>query len=126
MSVRTFEDLRVWKMARKFRQRVYKTGEHFPKDERYNLTSQIRDAAVSITANIAEGFGRYHFQENIQCCRIARGSTNEVLNHLYTSLDAGYISEEEFDSLYKEGREVEKALNGYIGFLHREAATRKQ
>ena len=92
MKVRRFEDLKVWKLARIFRQEIYKVGKSFSNEERYHLTAQIRDAAVSITANIAEGFGRYHFQENIQSCRIARGSINEVLDQLYSALDAHYVS----------------------------------
>lgn len=119
-GVRTFEDLTCWKLAREFRKEIYKISEAFPKEERYHLTAQIRDAAVSITANIGEGFGRYHFQENIQYCRISRGSTNEVLDHLYSALDAKHMSQEKFDRLYKQGREVERAINGYIGFLERE------
>ena len=116
-TVKTFEDLTCWKLGREFRKEIYKISERFPKEEKYHLTAQIRDAAVSITANIAEGYGRYHFQENIQFCRISRGSTNEVLDHLYTALDENYISENNFDKLYKQGREVERAINGYIGFL---------
>ncbi len=116
-TVRTFEDLTCWKSGREFRKEIYKISEKFPKEEQYHLTAQIRDAAVSITANLAEGFGRYHYQENIQCCRISRGSTNEVLDHLYTALDEKYISKKDFDRLYKQGREVERAINGYIGFL---------
>ncbi len=116
-TVRTFEDLTCWKLGREFRKEIYKISEKFPKEEQYHLTAQIRDAAVSITANIAEGFGRYHYQENIQCCRISRGSTNEVLDHLYTALDEKYVSKKDFDRLYKQGREVERAINGYIGFL---------
>jgi four helix bundle protein len=116
-KVRTFEDLTCWKLARDLRKEIYKISEEFPKEEKYHLTSQIRAAAVSITANIAEGYGRYHYQENIQCCRISRGSANEVLDHLYTALDAKNISKIDFDRLYKQGREVEKSINGYIGFL---------
>jgi len=116
-TVRTFEDLTCWRLGREFRKEVYKSSEKFHKEERYHLTAQIRDAAVSITANLAEGYGRYHFQENIQFCRISRGSTNEVLDHLYTALDENYISKNNFDKLYKQGREVERAVNGYIGFL---------
>jgi len=88
----------------------------------YGLTAQIKSAAVSVTANIAEGYGRYHYLENIQLCRIARGSLNEVLDHLYTAVDEGYISQETFDELYAQGREVERVLNGYINYLKRQLA----
>lgn len=71
-----------------------------------------------MTANIAEGWGRYSYQENIQFCRMARGSLNECLDHLYTALDQEYIKQPQFDSLYHEGRAVEHSLNGYIKFLN--------
>ncbi len=122
---RSFEELTVWKLARQFRHRIYQVSETWPKREMYGLTAQIRDAAVSVTANIAEGYGRYHYQENIQLCRISRGSVNEVLDHLYTALDEGYINQETFDELYTQGREVERVLNGYINYLKRQSQGKK-
>jgi len=121
---RSFEELTVWKLARQFRHRVYQVSEGWPKREMYGLTAQIRDAAVSVTANIAEGYGRYHYRENIQLCRIGRGSVNEVLDHLYTALDEGYISRQTFDELYAQGREVERVLNGYINYLRQQMAAK--
>lgn len=111
--------MKVWQLGRNFRRIIYKISKKFPKKEMYCLTQQICRAAVSITSNIAEGWGRYHYQENIQFCRISRGSINEVLDHLYTALDEEYISGKEFEQLYAQGREVEKVLNGYIGYLQR-------
>jgi four helix bundle protein len=117
---RSFEELTVWKLGRQLRHRVYQVSEGWPKREQYGLAGQIRSAAVAVTANIAEGYGRYHYQENIQLCRISRGSVNEVLDHLHTALDEGYVSQEVFDGLYAQGREVERVLNGYINYLKRE------
>ena len=114
---KTFEDIKAWQLAREFRRNIYKITENFPKHELYSLVSQIRRAAVSVTSNVAEGYGRYSFQENIQFCRMARGSVNEVLDQLYVALDEGYIVKAEFDLFYKEGRGVEYAINGYINFL---------
>ena len=122
MGVRRFDEHPLWQRARRFRQAIYRISADWPAEERYGLRAQIRDAAISITSNFAEGFGRYHFQENIQHCRIARGSINECLDHLYTALDERYITREVFDKLYTEGRELERDFNGYIGFLQREAA----
>jgi len=116
---RGFEGLKVWQLGRKFRKKIYEISRKFPKEEIYCLVQQIRKAAISITANIAEGHGRYHYQENIQFCRVSRGSINEVLDHLYTAIDEKYIVEKEFQQLYSQGREVEKVLNGYIGYLHK-------
>lgn len=120
MGTKSFEDLKVWQLARKFRHDIYQATEKFPVEEKFHLKAQIRDASCSITANIAEGYGRYHYQENIQCCRISRGSVNEVLDHLYTALDEKYISDDIFQKLYQQGREVEKVLNGYIRYLEKE------
>ena len=83
----TFEKIKAWKLGRAFKIKLYKITKDFPKDERFGLTPQMRRAAISITANIAEGYGRYHFQETIQFARNSRGSISEVLDHLYTALD---------------------------------------
>jgi len=113
----SFEDVKAWQLAREFRKKIYNITKSFPKSELYCLISQIRRAFISIHANIAEGYGRFSFKENIQFCRIARGSLNEVLDLLYVAIDEKYIAKEVFDSLYSEGRNTEIAINGYIGFL---------
>ncbi len=117
-NFKSFESLRAWQLARNFKNQVCEISKKFPKEELYCLTQQIRRAVISITANIAEGYGRYSFQENIQFCRMARGSLLETLDHLYTAFDQKYITQEEFNKLYQDGREVEKCLNGYIRFLN--------
>ncbi|MBI5573098.1 MAG: four helix bundle protein [Elusimicrobia bacterium] len=114
-----FEELKAWQEARKYRQDIYELSKKFHKKELYGLTSQICRAVSSITANIAEGYGRYHWQENIQACRISRGSLNEVLDHLYTALDCKYITQEEFNKYYNNGRNLEQLLNGYIRYLEK-------
>jgi len=119
-NYKTYEDIKAWQLAREYRRKIYKITKKFPKEEIYVLTSQMRRAAISITSNIAEGYGRYSYQENIQFCRTSRGSVNEVLDQLYVALDENYITKEEFNNLYKEGREVEKAINGYISFLKKQ------
>jgi len=125
VAYKRFEDLKVWQLSRDFRKAVYEITKKFPKQEQYALTDNIRRAANSVACNIAEGHGRYHFQENIQCCRISRGSVNEVLDQLYTAIDAKYIKKEEFDILYKQGREVEQVLNGYIAYLQEQVQETK-
>jgi len=114
---KTFEDIKAWQLNREFRKNVFEAIKKFPKHENFALIPQIRRATISISSNIAEGFGRYSYQENIQFCRIARGSINEVLDQLYIAMDEKYITEIEFNGLYKRGREVEQAVNGYISFL---------
>jgi len=114
-----FESLKVWQKARGYRKEIYELVDKFPKKEQFGLISQITRAVTSVTANIAEGYGRYHWKGYIQCCRMARGSLNEVIDHLYTALDCGYITQKRFDDFYKKGREVEKLLNGFIAYLQK-------
>ncbi len=114
---KSFENVKAWQLGREFKNKIYIILKNFSRDEIYCLVQQIRRAAISITANIAEGYGRYSFQENIQFCRISRGSTSEVLDHLYTALDQNYIAENKFNELYQEVKAIEKAINGYIMFL---------
>jgi four helix bundle protein len=114
---KTFEDIKAWQLAREFIKKIYNITKKFLSVEMYSLVSQLRRAAISVTSNIAERYGRYSYQDNIHFCRISRGSTNEVLAQLYIALDENYITRQEFNGLYKEGREVEHAINGYIKFL---------
>ena len=114
-----FEELKVWQKGREFRNEVYRMTQKFPKTEIFGLISQMRRASISITSNIAEGHGRFHFKENIQFCRISRGSLNEILDQLYLALDMGYINKTSFSKVYENGRELEKMLNGYVSFLEK-------
>lgn len=113
----TFEDLEVWKTARAFRICLSELLKTFPESEKYRLKDQISRASRSITANIAEGFGRFHFQENIQFCRQARGSLFEVLDHLICAFDEGYITNTKLEALKKDFEHCLKLLNGYIAYL---------
>jgi len=119
VAFKPFESLDVWKEAREFRKAIYGISASLPKREEYVLGNQMRRAAISITANIAEGHGRYHYQETMQFCRAARGSLSEVRDHLYAALDAGYISQEAFGKLQEQAEKVAKLLNGYINYLGR-------
>lgn len=88
-----FEDLNVWKEARKFRSAISKIAKGFPLEEKYKLTDQMLRSSRFVTANIAEGYGRFHYQENIQFCRQARGSLMETLDHLICALDEKYVDQ---------------------------------
>lgn len=79
---KSFQDLEVWKLGRELRRQLYAIAKSLPSHERYNLAAQIKAGAISLTSNIAEGFGRYHYKENVQFCRIARGSACELMDHL--------------------------------------------
>ena len=81
-----FYDLPVYKNCRSFRMKISKIAL-FPKSDEYGLKAQLLNSSRSITANIAEGFGRFHHQENIQFCRQSRGSLTETMDHLITAFD---------------------------------------
>ena len=89
-----FQDLNVWKEARIFRTQISLICRSLPKEEKFRLVDQLKRASRSVTANIAEGYGRYHYQENTQFCRQARGSLMECLDHLICCFDESYISKE--------------------------------
>jgi four helix bundle protein len=114
LVIRDFTDLPVWQLARELRNHVYNLTRKFPHEERYGLTQLLRRAASSITSNIAEGFGRYSFQENIQFCRQSRGSAYEVRDHLITAKDQGYIAPTARESVDLLAQRVIQTLNGYI------------
>jgi len=112
--VSDFTDLETWQFAQRLRNELFRVVQSFPPEERYSLASQIKRAAISVTANLAEGFGRYSYQENIQFCRQSRGSLYELRDHLTTTLDAGYISEEKYLELDAQAIIAIRLVNGYI------------
>ena len=113
----TFEDLEVYQVAREFRKAVYRVAKRLPEEEKFGLASQIRRAAVSLTNNIAEGHGRFHFLEQIKFMRQARGSLEELLDDLNVCEDEAYLAAQESETLKQEGWRVHKLINGYIRFL---------
>ena len=119
-SFKTFEDLECWRACTEVRRYITELVKKYPKEERFALVDDMKRAARSTTHNLAEGFGRFHFQENMQFCRISRGSLYELIDQLITSKDDGYITSEEYD----RGRDlITKALpliNGYIKYLSRQ------
>ena len=116
---KTFEDLEAYKAAREFRKKIYKLIKELHAEEKFNLAGQMRRAATSLTNNISEGHGRYHYQENIQFCRQSRGSLCELLDDLNICIDEGYFPRDFLDNLKSEGALVLKLLNGYIAYLRR-------
>ena len=117
-----FTDIEAWKLARKLRVAVYSVIKELPTEERYDLASQMRRAGISCSANIAEGYGRFHYQENIQFCRISRGSMYETQDHLITCIDNEYISKELYDKIWELSLNAIKVLDGYIRYLKKKAA----
>ena len=112
--IKDFKDLDVWQVAREFRNEVYEVAQSLPDVERFALATQIRRAACSVTANVAEGFGRFSYQENAQFCRQVRGSLFELRDHLTTCLDQRYMSGEEWQRLDALAQRVAQILNGYL------------
>src|SRR5690554_736108 len=117
--IRTFEDLKVWQMASKIRNDIFELVKKFPASEKYRLTDQMIRSSRSISDNIAEGYGRFHFQENIQYSRQARGSAYELINQLLTAFDCTYIDENELATNKNQIIECLQLLNGYIRYLKR-------
>ena len=116
-QIKSFEDLDVWNYCRQLKKKIEALVKLFPYEEKYKLTDQFIRAARSSHDNIAEGYGRFYYKENIQFCRISRGSMYEVLNHLYTALDNNYINQNTFSSFKSECLSGIRLINGYIRYL---------
>ena len=113
-----FYDLPVYKKCGSFRKNISQIVKtNFPKTEEYHLKSQVLDSRRSMTANIAEGFGRFHYQENIRFCRQSRGSLTETMDHLITAFDEEYINKDQLKILNDEYKACLKELNIYIKYL---------
>jgi len=119
-QVYSFEDLEVYKLAREFNRNISQLIKKLPKEEELNLKSQMRRAKLSMTNNMAEGFGRYHYQENIQFCRQSRGSICELIDDFNECFDNGYIDQSYYDQLKNEAYHLIKVLNGYIASIKRQ------
>jgi four helix bundle protein len=113
----TFEDLEVYKAAREFRKAMYAVTRRFPDLEKYDLASQIRRASVSLTNNMAEGHGRYHYPDQIRFFLHSRGSLEELVDDLNVCLDENYLSPEEVTKLKEQARSVLLVVNGYVRYL---------
>ncbi len=112
-----FEDLKIYKGSTLMRQKIFALTKHFPAEEKYRLTDQIIRSTRKCPANIAEGYGRFHYQENIQFCRIARGSLTETQDHLNCAYECEYISDTQLNELKTEIEQLIKMINGYIKYL---------
>ena len=113
-QIKDFIDLKVGQAARELRGEIYTLARKLPELEEFGLANQLRRAAVSVTANIAEGFGRFSYQENVQFCRQARGSVYELRDHLTTCADETYLSSAEAKRLDTLCEQVLRILNGYV------------
>lgn len=119
MAVKVFEDLEVWKEARRLTQRIYQLtkNENFSKD--FALRDQIRRAAVSIMSNIAEGFERGGNQELVQFLYVAKASCGEVRSQVYVALDQSYVASREVDELTNSFKRLSSMISNFITYLRK-------
>ena len=115
--IRTFEDLDVWKVCRDLRTQTATIARTFPKEEQYRLRDQLIRASRSVTANLAEGYGRFHYAENTQFARQARGSLYEIIDHLTVAHEEKLISDEAFTSMREGVLRAVSVVNGFIRYL---------
>jgi four helix bundle protein len=113
----TFEDLEVYKAAREFRKAMYAVNRRLPDFEKYELGSQIRRASVSLTNNMAEGHGRFHYPDQIRFFLHSRGSLEELVDDLNSCLDEKYLPSDEVAKLKEQARGVLILINGYLRYL---------
>ncbi len=113
------DDFELYKIAREFRKRVYRLLKQLPPEEKYALGNQMRRAAVSVTNNIAEGHGRWHYQENIHFCRISRGSVDELIDDFNICQDEGYGDQPLVLEMKVEAYDLIRRINGYIAYLRK-------
>jgi four helix bundle protein len=112
-----FRDLEIWQGARELRNELFERCRRLPKEGQYRLGDQIIRAPRSVSANIAERYGRYHYQETIQFMRQARGSLYELIDHLDVAQSCGYLTREHMESLVERIEQLIRGINGYISYL---------
>jgi len=120
MKIQKLEDLKAWQEARKLANLTFSLLHKIPDEEKYILKKHLWECARNIPGNIAEGFGRYHFQESLQFYRIARGSLSELKSDTYLCLDCKYWDRSDFNKVINQIEKVRQLLNGLI------ASTKKQ
>jgi four helix bundle protein len=119
----TFEDLEVYKVAREFRRMMYAVSRRLPEFEKYDLGRQIRRASVSLTNNMAEGHGRFHYPDQIRFFLHSRGSLQEFVDDLNVCLDENYLPSHEVATFKEQAREVLILINAYLRYLRSRSST---
>ena len=119
-NIQGLETLEAWKRAKDFAVKLCKEIlPLLPAEERWSLGQQIRRSVQSVPANIAEGHGRFYFQETVRFCYIARGSLSETYTHITIAYELGYIPQKVYTDLRKQVEELVRIINGYIAYLKR-------
>jgi len=111
MKLTRFEDLKVWQLAHKLSIDVATLVKTFPREEKYDLTAQMRRSARSIPSDISEGFGRFHFNDKLTFYERCRASLGELRNHFEEALDNSYIEKDSYDRFCQEMNEIGYLLN---------------
>jgi len=114
---KTYKDLIAWKKSHKVVLHIYKITKTFPQEEQFGLASQMRRAAVSVTSNLAEGYGRKSAKDKARFYIMARGSLIEIDNQLTIACDVGYMTRAQFEAIIEQLEEAHKILNGLIRSL---------
>lgn len=110
-KIHNFEDLVVWQVSQSLAVDIYEITKEFPRDELFGITNQLRRAASSISANIAEGFGRSSVNDKAHFYTIAYGSLLETKNFLYLSEKLGFLDKEKLDALIEQSISCQKLIN---------------
>jgi four helix bundle protein len=122
-TVSTFENLEVYQVAREFRKAMYCVAKGLPEIEKFGLVLQMRRAALSLTNNIAEGHGRYHYLDQIKFMLQSRGSLEELIDDLNTCDDESYLASDRIADLKQKGWRVRQLIDGYIRYLRQQKKT---
>ena len=110
----SFRNLHIWQKAMTLTTNIYFSTQHFPKEEIFGLTAQMRRSAISIPSNIAEGFGRNSNKEYLRFLNVSMASLFELQTQLEISKNIEYLTEQEFNKLYEDSRELERMLVAFI------------
>jgi four helix bundle protein len=124
--MRNYRDLQVWSKAHHLTLELYRISRQFPREETYGITSQLRRAAVSIGANLAEGCGRRTSSELARFVRIAMGSASELDYHLLLSRDLGFMAADEFTRASSALIEVRKMLTSFLNSVEEQIETQSR
>jgi four helix bundle protein len=121
-SIQHFYDLNVWKDAHRLSIKIYEITDKFPKKEMYGMSDQLRRASASVGANIAEGFGRFHYKEKIKFYYNARGSVCEVQNFIFLAQDVGYLEKDHARDVFTKYEDLNKRINQFIKSVNEKMA----
>ncbi len=122
----SFESIIAWQKAHAFVLQVYSITRHFPEEEKYGLTSQFRRAAISIEANIAEGYKKLGKSDKLRFFNISQGSLEECRDYHLLARDLNYLHQDEFELLHYSIEETSKFLNSYCKAIVNDAAIKNE